>query len=252
MEKTKTKKIDFIEIEFTGYANGQVFDSNIEEDIKALDSKQKPKKTIVAIGEAMVVKGLDKALEDKELEKEYEINLKSNEAFGERKRELIRTLPLKSFTDQKVNPQAGMMLTLDNSLVKILTVSGARVITDFNNPLSGKEIKYKFKITRLVTDEKEKAEALFDFFLHFTPESEIKDNKIIIKGPKPLEGIIPMFNEKFKEILGKELAFELKEPKEVSSPQGVEEARGSSSKSESDSTEKPKEETKPEEKHSEE
>jgi len=220
----KTKQKDFVEIKFTGYANSQVFDSNIEEDLKQINPEAKPKKTIVKIGEKMVVLGLDKALEDKELNKEYEIDLKSKEAFGDRDRNLLKTIPLKSFTEQKVNPQPGMMLTLDQSVVKIVAVSGARVITDFNNPLAGKDIKYKFTITRIVTEEKEKVEALLDFYLRFAPEFEIKEDKIIIKGPKPLEGVIPMFSEKFKGILGKELAFELKEPpkeeaKEESKPE---------------------------------
>ena len=49
MEKTKEK--DFVEIEFTGTANGNIFDSNILEDLKKISKESKPKKTIVIIGE---------------------------------------------------------------------------------------------------------------------------------------------------------------------------------------------------------
>jgi len=69
------KKKDFVEIKFTGYSNGNVFDSNIEEDLKKIDSKAKPKETIVIVGEGMVVNGLDNALEGKEIGKDYEINV---------------------------------------------------------------------------------------------------------------------------------------------------------------------------------
>ena len=65
-------KGDFVELKFTGYANNEVFDSNIAEDLKKLHPKAKEERLIVIVGEAMVVTGLDKALEDKELEKEYE------------------------------------------------------------------------------------------------------------------------------------------------------------------------------------
>ena len=32
----KTKKHDFVEIKFTGKANNEIFDSNIEEDLKKI------------------------------------------------------------------------------------------------------------------------------------------------------------------------------------------------------------------------
>ena len=37
---------------------------------------------------------------------------------------------------------------------------------------------------------------------------EIKENKVIIKGPKLLESFVNNFKAKFKEILDKELEFE--------------------------------------------
>src|SRR3989338_6720181 len=213
LDNNLTKKNDFIEISFTGYANGEIFDSNIKDDLKLLDKKAEPQKTIVAIGHKMVVKGLDEALAGKEIGKEYEIDLKPKDSFGERRRELIKTIPLKSFTENKVNPRPGMVLTLDNSFAKIIAVSGARVVTDFNNPLSGKKIHYKFKIIKIVQDDKEKAEALFTVFFKFIPQYEIKDN-IIIKGPKAFEILVKTFSEKFKELLGKSLVLEEVKQKE--------------------------------------
>lgn len=205
----KAKKGDFVEIKYTGYVNEEVFDSNIEEDLVKLNPEAKPDKSIVAIGEGMVVKGLDKALDEKEIGKEYKVKISPREGFGERNRELIKTIPLKIFTEKNVMPRPGMMLSLDNQIVRIVAVSGARVVTDFNNPLAGKEVEYKFSISRKVNDEKEKVEALFKNLLRFVPEFEIKD-KIIVKGHKILENITKAFNEKFKKLTGKELTFEEK------------------------------------------
>jgi len=200
--KYKTRKNDFVEIKFTGYANNE------------LNPKAKADKLVVAIGQGMVVKGFDKELENKELNKDYAVNIKSAEAFGPRNRDLIRTLSLKAFTQQNINPYPGMILALDNNIVKIIAVSGARVIVDFNNPLSGKDLKYNFKIIRIVEEEKEKIESLLKFYLRTIPEFEIKD-KIIVKAQKNFEPIINLYNNKFKELLGKELVFgDLKENKE--------------------------------------
>src|SRR3990167_7188476 len=107
-------KNDFIEIRYTGKANGIVFDSNIEEDLKKLDLKVKPRKIIIIVGQEMTIKGLDNAIENKEVGKEYEITLKPKDAFGERDRNLIKTIPLNEFTQQNFNPKPGMVLTLDN------------------------------------------------------------------------------------------------------------------------------------------
>jgi len=209
-----TKKKDFIEIKFTGCANSQIFDSNIEEDLKKINPDAKPEKTIIVIGEGMVVPGLDKALEDKELNKEYEVSFNHKEGFGPRRKELVRIISLKSFTEQKVNPHPGMVLALDNNLVKILAVSGARVTTDFNNPLAGKDLTYKFTIIRIVEDEKEKTETLIKSLFRFLPKYEIKENKVIIKGPKGFEVFINAFKPKFKELLNKDLDLEEEKPKE--------------------------------------
>jgi len=205
-----TKKKDYVEIRYTGYANGNIFDSNIEEDLKKIDEKAKPKEMIVIIGEGMVASGFDKALENKEIEKEYEITLSAKEAFGERRKELIKTIPLKIFLEKKINPYPGMVVVMDNNLARITAVSGARVITDFNSPLAGKEIKYKFKILRKVSDDKEKSKAALELLLRFAPEFEIKENETIVKGPKILEAYLSSVKDKFKELAGKELKFEEK------------------------------------------
>jgi hypothetical protein len=120
---------------------------------------------------------------------------------------------MKAFSEQKVYPQAGMMFTLDNALVKVIAVSGARVTVDFNNPLAGKDLKYKLTITRKVEDPKEKSESLFKFFLRFIPEFEVKE-KVIVKGPKILEQMLKPIEDKFKELVGKDLAFEEKKLEE--------------------------------------
>lgn len=200
------KKKDFVQIDFSAYANGELFDSTKETEIKKLNPQAQIRPVIVSIGEQMVVFGLDKALEGKEIGKEYEVKLSPKEAFGERHRELVKIVPTSAFTDKKVMPKAGMTLNLDNSIVKILSVSGGRVSVDFNNPLAGKEVTYKFKISRKVTDDKEKAAAVLETLFRFVPVFEVGE-KITVKGPKIMEAYVKAFGKKFKEMVGKELDF---------------------------------------------
>lgn len=206
-------KGDFIEIKYSGYANGELFDSNILEDAKKLNKDAKEEKTVIIVGERMVVVGLDKQLEGKEIGKEYTLEINHKEGFGERKRELIKTIPMSAFKGKDVYPQVGMVLALDQYLAKVIAVSGARVIVDLNNPVAGKDLKYSIKVIRKVTEDKEKAEAYFKFFLGVIPEIEIKENNIIVKMQKSLESLLEMHKSRFKELIGKEFLFEEKQEK---------------------------------------
>ena len=212
-----TNKNDFVELKFTGSADGKIFDSNILEDLKKLNDKATPEKTVIIIGQKMVVKGLDEYLEGKELNKEYNLSIKPKDAFGPRRMELVRTMPLKVFHEQKIQPIQGASFIFDNQLAKVIAVSGARVTTDFNNPLAGKNISYRFTISRVVTDLKEKTETVCKLILRHVPEISVENESIIIKGPKILEDFIKQSQPKFKEFLGKDVSFKESEDKKEKS-----------------------------------
>jgi len=207
----KVQKNDFIEIEFTGKANGEVFDTTNKQEAKEIGIDADVKPIIISVGNQMLLKGLDELIEDKEIEKKYTIHLKPEKAFGPRNPKLIRTIPMKAFKEQNMNPVQGMTLQLDNHIAKILSVSGGRVIVDFNNPLAGKEVDYNFKILRKVTDNKEKINSLQDFFFKQRFEFNVneKDKKVIFKDEK-IKHFVNMIAEKFKEITGFEFVVEEK------------------------------------------
>lgn len=207
------KKGDFVELKFTGLVDGKVFDSNILEDIKQINDKAVPEKTILIVGQGMIVKGLDHFLEGKELHKHYEVSLNHKDAFGQRDKSLVKIIPLKVFHDQKIQPTQGTSFVFDNQLARVIAVSGARVTTDFNNPLAGKNVTYKFTISRLVEDLKEKTEAVCKLVLRYVPEIDLVNSSPIIKGPAILESFINQSQNKFKEFLGKEVVFEALESK---------------------------------------
>ena len=207
------QKNDFISFEFIARAKGgEIFDTNILEEAKKL-GLEKVKPNIICIGQGMVVSGLDKSFEGKETGKDYEIELKPEEAFGARDSSLIKTYPLKAFLSRNINPQPGMMLALDNSIAKIISVSGGRVIIDLNNPMAGKNIIYKFNILNSLDSIEDKAAALRDYFYGSQAEFEVKENKIIIKAPKEAEKFIMIYKDKFKEMLNLDLEFQEEKPK---------------------------------------
>ena len=136
--KQKIKKKDFIELEFVAkIKDGNVFDTNIKQEAeKASLNITEFKPFILSVGHEMVISGLDKSLEGKEIGKAYEQEFSPDNAFGKRNPQLIKVIPMRVFKEQNIQPQPGMQLSLDNTIVRIASVSGGRILVDFNNPTS--------------------------------------------------------------------------------------------------------------------
>lgn len=207
-----TNKNDFIEIEFIGKSNNQIFDTTNPKEARELGIKnpEEIKPMIVSIGNQMILKGLDDELAGKEIEKKYSIHLSPEKAFGKRNPQIIRTYSLSSFIKNNIHPHPGMSLQLDNHVVRVLSVTGGRVTVDFNNPLAGKEVDYDFIIKRKIKDDKEKINALQDFFFRQRFEFTIKGKKVIFKN-NLIKAILPVLDKKFEEMTG--FTFSIEEKK---------------------------------------
>jgi peptidylprolyl isomerase len=203
------KKSDFIELEFTGkFKNGEIFDSNIKEDLETLhsghDHPVESKSFILCLGEQMFLKSIEDFLIGKDIG-EYKVELSPEKAFGNRISSLIMRIPSKVFAQQRINPTPGDVFNFDGRIARILTVSGGRIMADFNNPLAGKEVVYTIRIKRKVEDINEKIKVLIEFLFRQDLEFEIKDNKIIMDIDESLVKFAEMFKDKFKELFKLEL-----------------------------------------------
>ncbi len=213
------KNKDFVEIEFTGRTkDGEIFDSNVKENLEKANLNSQAKPFIFSLGQGMFLKGVDDYLIGKQEEpKKYKIELSPEDAFGKRNPKLIERMPSYVFKQQNVRPVPGVMFNFDGRIGKIIAVSGGRVIVDFNNPVAGKDVIYDLNVLRKVEDLKEKVRALNKFFFKKNFDFEISnDNKKIVidlgsQGPQynQYKKLIELFNDKFKEILG--MSLEVKE-----------------------------------------
>ena len=119
----------------------------------------------MTIGEGDVVKGLDEDLEGKEVGKSYEVVLSPEKAFGKRNPSLFRLVAAAKFKQQKVEPYPGMQVNFGNQVGIVKTVSGGRVMVDFNHPLAGRKIVYDYKIESIVDDDKEILQSFSKMYL---------------------------------------------------------------------------------------
>jgi FKBP-type peptidyl-prolyl cis-trans isomerase 2 len=159
----------------------------------------------------MILPAIDEFLIGKEIGN-YSLDLESKKAFGERRKDLIKVMPLSLFNNQKAMPEKGMVFSFDNLLGKITAVSGGRVIVDFNNPLAGKSVVYELTVKRILDDKSEKIKALMLAFFSKEFPFKLEDNNLTIEAEKNSGGFIELFKPKFKEIL--DLDFGIKEKAE--------------------------------------
>ncbi|TKJ17745.1 peptidylprolyl isomerase [Candidatus Woesearchaeota archaeon B3_Woes] len=206
---TKIKKQDFVEIEYTGKLKdeGYVFDTTDEKIAKEnglFNEKHTYGPVKIMVGNAQVLPGLDKFIEGKE-PGTFKVELKPEQGFGKKNAKLLKLLPKSIFTKQEINPMPGLPVSIDDMEGMIKTVSGGRCIVDFNHPLSGKELQYDLKINRIVTDEKEKVEAMIELQL------DKKDFEVKLEGEnvtitlntevkKPLKDLLADMIKKFTKL----------------------------------------------------
>ena len=124
------------------------------------DAFEEAKNKLIILNSGQMIPRLESALSQMKEGQEIEIPLAPREAFGERDPSLIRIVPESVFMGQNIRPVPGQVLTLNDAYAKIKTVSSGRVMADFNHPLSGECLTYSLKLEKILSQKKEKIEAL--------------------------------------------------------------------------------------------
>lgn len=170
-----------MELDYTGKLKEDfmIFDTTDEKTAQKAGIKGKGttyRPVVICVGEGHVLPGLDKHIIGKELGKEYHVDLGPEEGFGKKNAKLIQLIASHKFTKAGIVPQQGLQVNIDNQYGIIRNVTGGRVIVDFNNPLSGKDLIYSFTIRKIITDAMEKVKAVMSMELH------MDDAEIVVDG----------------------------------------------------------------------
>jgi len=178
------KKGDFIELDYTGRIKDDkiVFDTTVEQvakDSRIFSQKYKYKPIIICVGETHVVQGLDHTLMGKNLGK-FTVEVKAEHAFGKKSAELLKLIPLKLFKKDNIQPYVGLEVNVDGMLGIVRTVSGGRIIVDFNHPLAGRDLVYDVDIKRVVADPLEKTRAVLELLGIPFENIDVMDDKAVI------------------------------------------------------------------------
>lgn len=205
------KKHDFVELDYTGRVKDtdEVFDTTEEKtakDAQVFTQGAAYKPVIICVGEHHILPGIDDFLIGKDVGK-HKVNLGPEGAFGKKNPQLVRMLPQKKFEEQKIQPMPGLRLNIDGSIGIIKSVSGGRVVLDFNHPLAGRDVSYDIKINRIVSDKKEQVSSLMRVLLGIRePKVELdgKNAKVFLPVELPKE-LLDALKKKVSDLTGLEM-----------------------------------------------
>ncbi len=182
------KANDVIKVKVKSLANGVIV-----EDIEK----------VLPVGRGYVLKQLDDSFIKHKIGDSYSIDLTVDEAYGHRKRELLRMIPVKYFKSNNINPYKGLVLNIDGLLGKVISVSPGRVMVDFNHPLAGKDLHFDIKINGLIKDVITIAESIIKFFVGDGLKVSKEGDNIVIKDTiKVPESIKDKLTLELTEVLG--------------------------------------------------
>jgi FKBP-type peptidyl-prolyl cis-trans isomerase SlyD len=111
------------------------------------------------------------------------MKLSPEQAFGKKSAQLLKLISLNAFKKGKVMPEVGMQVEVDGQMGIVKTVTGGRVVVDFNHPLASKELEYTIKANKIITDDSEKIQSLISLTLNLKKEKikvDIKAGKATV------------------------------------------------------------------------
>ena len=142
---------DIIQLEYEGWIAGsdELFDTSKEDlarknEIHDEERTYGPMYTVVGAGR--LIKGLEDHLLKAEVDKDYELEIPPEDAYGDRDPKNVETHSMRELARLKIEPEYGKTVTIRNKHGWISGLFAGRVRVDYNHKLAGKTLRYKYKV----------------------------------------------------------------------------------------------------------
>jgi len=124
---------------------------------KMVESNIKEKQPMILLeGDKVILEGIGSAfkkveekLKTAKIGDEIKLVLEPKDAYGIRTKELIRIIASNDFKENKINPFVGLQINADGRIGTVRTVSGGRVMVDFNSPFADHKIEVQYKLKKI-------------------------------------------------------------------------------------------------------
>lgn len=139
----EAKTGDTVRVHYTGtLEDGSEFDS----------SRKRDEPLEFTLGQGQMIPGFEKAVSGMEVGQSKQVSIPSDEAYGEKKKEMIMEVPKENFPPD-ITPEVGQQLAVNTQgkqvPVTVTEVSGDTVILDANHPLAGKDLKFDIELVEI-------------------------------------------------------------------------------------------------------
>jgi len=187
----KIKDNEFIKLDFDLYANDKLVQTTEEKKGKeaGLNIEKYGPQTII-VGKGFVLKALDEDIvKNTQIGETGILELKPKEAYGMKNKKLIKVLPKSAFDEHKMRPVVGVVYDFNGTYGTVKSIVGGRVMVDFNNPLSGKNIRIEYKVLSKVNDIDKKILNVFESILRIPNDMcnvKVKEKIVIIGVPEQI------------------------------------------------------------------
>jgi len=114
------------------------------------------------LGRSRVLPGLEKSILSSKVGETAEVEVGPEEGAGQRDPSLVRLYSIHEFERMDVEPRVGTDVRIGDRTGRITQVTVGRVRVDFNNPLAGHTLKYKYTVHRKVNEPLHKVKAIIE------------------------------------------------------------------------------------------
>jgi peptidylprolyl isomerase len=189
------KEKDFLLVEYTARVKetGEIIDTtsaDVAKEAKIYSEGEVYEPMLVILGEHRVIKGLEEELYKMEPGVEKEVEIPPEKAYGRRDPSKVKIMSVREFRRANIEPRPGKIVEVNGLPAVIKSVSGGRVVVDFNHPLAGKTLIYKVKVVGVVEDDAEKIKHLLHRRMkqipldEFDVEIDRETGKVTIRLPE--------------------------------------------------------------------
>jgi peptidylprolyl isomerase len=170
----------------------EIFETTRENDVKSsenFDPSRKYEPRLLGVGEGWVLKGLDDALLNANMDEPLNIEIPPDKAFGERDPSKVRMIPLRKLGEKANEVGVGDVIELDERMGIVRFIGSGRVQVDFNHKYAGRTLIYDANIVKKIESDDEKITNLVRRRLPIDQADmhyEIKDSELEISIPEKI------------------------------------------------------------------
>jgi peptidylprolyl isomerase len=170
----------------------EIFETTRESDVKDskdFDPSKKYEPRLLGVGEGWVLKGLDDALLNANINEHLNIEIPPEKAFGERDPSKVRMIPLRKLGEKANEISVGDVVEIDERMGIVRFIGSGRVQVDFNHKYAGRTLVYDADIVKKIESDDDKISNLIRRRLPVEPSDihyEKKDSVLEISVPEKL------------------------------------------------------------------